>query len=171
MDCWVMVDIVHSSIQFNSSSGFIHMANDLYENFHSCTENNKFPFLWKLYSKDLWLHWYTSFSMLIWSLISSIFQISFIHQPLFLPSHLLLYLMFFFFFPFNPFLWPFLLSFFHSTSPHTFFLSSCQKYLWKPFLVTRVFPLFFWNQKRPFVFTSHFQMLGISVDKRWMWYF
>ncbi len=46
MDCWVMVDIVHSS------SSFIHMANDLCEKCHSCTQNNKFPFLWKLYSKD-----------------------------------------------------------------------------------------------------------------------
>ncbi len=39
----------------------------------------------------------------------------------------------------NNFFWPFLLSFFPSSSPHIFFLSSCQKYVWKPFLVIGVF--------------------------------
>jgi hypothetical protein len=40
----------------------------------------------------------------------------------------------------NPFFWPFLLGFSPSSNPHTFLLSSCQKYLWKPFLVTKGFP-------------------------------
>jgi len=50
----------------------------------------------------------------------------------------------------NTFFWPFLLRFFPSSSPHTFFLSLCQKYLWKPFVVIGVSPTYLYFPLRKY---------------------
>lgn len=160
-------------------------ANDLCEKSHSCTQYNKFPFLWKLYSKDCGCIGIHHFQYWFEVSFQSCFKFHlFTDLYFFLPTFSSISHAFFFFFLLTPSFGLYSLAFPPSSSPHTFLLSSCQKYLWKPFLVTRVFPhtfekslfsikkFFSFEVKRDHLFLPPtFKCLALSVDKRWMWYF